>query len=86
MASAWRIGWVFLSYDVVSDDLGNFFHLRLDSPEAVKVAMLASVRRWRLARCILRTYPVILRAQMVHVDFMPLDRVDPKGVHPIHGD
>ena len=75
-----------MSYDVVSDDLGQIFHLRFDSPEAVKVAVLTSVRRWRLARCVHRTYPLALRTRMVHVDYMPLDRIDPRGIHPIHGD
>merc|ERR1711884_211587 len=56
--SAWRIGWTVVSDGwLYKDDLGRPVDFELDSPAAVKRAVLASVRRWRPAQLILDVLP-----------------------------
>ena len=53
VATAWRLGWVFMSAKAIKTDRGRILDLTLDSPAAVKKEVIESVKRWRLARLIL---------------------------------
>ena len=56
--SAWRIGWTVVTDGwLYRDDLGKPVDFELDAPAAIKNAVLASVRRWRLAQLILDVLP-----------------------------
>jgi hypothetical protein len=44
-----RVGWRMTDATTFVDDLGEVFHVRKDSPEAIRLAVNRSTRRWRLA-------------------------------------
>ena len=56
VATAARIGWHFVSAQSMQDDIGIVWDCTVDSPAAIRVAVLASVRRWRTER-ICKSFP-----------------------------
>ena len=49
-ATLGRIGWTMPSATVLVDDLGEELHVNKDSPEAIRMAVNRSIRRWRMAK------------------------------------
>jgi len=74
IASAWRIGWTFLSPRSMRTERGKVMDCLSDSPESITREVHKSVRRWRLGR-ILRRLPFARPAhtafELPHADLLP---------------
>ncbi len=68
------------SGSLIADGMHNIFNLYLESPEAIKGAVHASVRCSRLARLAGKRTGTKSAA---HVDHCLLDVVDPDSTHPL---
>ena len=80
IASAWRIGWVFLNGNTCITHDGTTLDLTRDPPCVVASAASTAVSRWRLAR-IVHAHPAAVRGMdLSHDNRMPQPPVDLAGV------